>query len=799
MSERVPAYPVAIKSSRTSQLWAYGALLGLACAFTPNVPWFDAVPKAFTPLGLSGHAATAAQRLYVLLKSAILWAPVGFLLTLAGIRAPLILSIAGAYVLVFLSVLFAGETAWQASALIELAACPPGLWLGQWLVRGFGQAASAPTTSASSATLKPADATATGNQARSPESHKSTRSRELGWRSGSLPLRVLGAVGVITTGFALADLPQFGPFLVAVGMAYVGALYVLPLLWLFVLPLALPVLDLAFWTGHFYFDEFDCLVLLTLSGRWLWARYPITDLSPRVPWALLGAFVTSALISGLIGTFPLAPINANAFANYWSPFNALRIAKGIVEGILVYAWIRPLLGTPRLRWLYAGLSAGVALTALIALREYWLFGTSGASASDYRATAMFSSMHTGGSHIETFLVFALAFVIAQWRSATRWWLKAFALVAFGLTLAAIITTVARGGILGALAVIGVFAVSALRHARLKGSLTGNSAALTVSAALLGMCVLVVGVLGNPFFRERFAQTAQDVGVRVTHWRQSLAMSSAGPGDVLLGQGLGAYPRTYLLSATEPLGTYSFENVGGESFLRLGAGGTLYMAQRITLVPHRDYRLRLSTRTADPAQSLEISICEKSLFNSHQCEWRGVQTKADTAWTTHELLITSNQLGTGPWWARRPLQVSLLNSAARTLIDIDNLELLDSTGKNVIRNGDFATGGDYWFFNSGNHLAWHAKNLWVHTYVEQGLLGVLTLSALMLATGIRLLRRVWRGDQYATPWLAALGGVLTIAVVDSVLDAPRLALLLVLTLLVGASKPRRRVSRHQKRR
>ena len=406
---------------------------------------------------------------------------------------------------------------------------------------------------------------------------------------------------------------------------------------------------------------------------------------------------------------------------------------------------------------------------------------------------MFSSMHTGGGHIETFFVFALPFAISLWQSSRHWWVKALALLAVGVTLAAMITTVARGGILGALAVILVSAFAVVRQARLKTSSSKVGTALTLSLALLGIGALLAGVFANPFFRERIAHTVGDAGVRVSHWRQSIAMSTTGVSDVLFGLGLGAYPRAYLLSATEPLGTYSFENAGAASFLRLGSGGTLYMSQRITLAPYSDYRLRLRTRTTDPAQTLEISICEKSLFNSHLCEWRSVQTKVGTAWATHELLIPSNQLGLGSWWARRPLQFSLLNSTAKTLIDIDNLQLLDGAGNNVIRNGDFQAGGDHWFFNSGNHLAWHAKNLWVHTYVEQGLLGVLVLSTLILAAGARLLRRAWRGDATATPWLAALAGVLTIAVVDSVIDAPRLALLFVLTLLVGASKPRRRRS------
>ena len=44
-----------------------------------------------------------------------------------------------------------------------------------------------------------------------------------------------------------------------------------PALWLFVLPALLPVLDLAPWTGWFFFEEIDLLLLLTVAcgyARW---------------------------------------------------------------------------------------------------------------------------------------------------------------------------------------------------------------------------------------------------------------------------------------------------------------------------------------------------------------------------------------------------------------------------------------------------------------------------------------------------------------------------------------------------
>ena len=49
---------------------------------------------------------------------------------------------------------------------------------------------------------------------------------------------------------------------------------------------------------------------------------------------------------------------------------------------------------------------------------------------------------------------------------------------------------------------------------------------------------------------------------------------------------------------------------------------------------------------------------------------------------------------------------------------------------------------------------------------------------------RLAREGWRGHRLAWAWLASLAGLLTVGMFDSLLDAPRLATLLVALLLLG---------------
>ncbi len=55
--------------------------------------------------------------------------------------------------------------------------------------------------------------------------------------------------------------------------------------------------------------------------------------------------------------------------------------------------------------------------------------------------------------------------------------------------------------------------------------------------------------------------------------------------------------------------------------------------------------------------------------------------------------------------------------------VDDMSLVDARGRELLGDGEFARGADHWFFTSDrHHLPWHAKNLWLHFYVEQGWLG-----------------------------------------------------------------------------
>jgi O-antigen ligase len=122
------------------------------------------------------------------------------------------------------------------------------------------------------------------------------------------------------------------------------------------------------------------------------------------------------------------------------------------------------------------------------------------------------------------------------------------------------------------------------------------------------------------------------------------------------------------------------------------------------------------------------------------------------------------------------------------IDLDNLRLIDSAGNDILKNGNFARGGDFWFYSSDRyHLPWHAKNLFLNVYFDQGLFGLTTLALLVSYALIRLIRRAVSGNQDSVVILASIAGFLVVGMFDSLLDVPRIATLFFLVLCIALQR------------
>jgi hypothetical protein len=90
-------------------------------------------------------------------------------------------------------------------------------------------------------------------------------------------------------------------------------------------------------------------------------------------------------------------------------------------------------------------------------------------------------------------------------------------------------------------------------------------------------------------------------------------------------------------------------------------------------------------------------------------------------------------------------------------------------------------------------------MWVHVLFEQGWVGLLLFAGLTALALTRLARAGSRGHRLAWVWLASLAGLLTVGMFDSLLDAPRLATLLVALTLLGVGHDREPSVRSKRRR
>jgi hypothetical protein len=206
------------------------------------------------------------------------------------------------------------------------------------------------------------------------------------------------------------------------------------------------------------------------------------------------------------------------------------------------------------------------------------------------------------------------------------------------------------------------------------------------------------------------------------------------------------------------------------------------------------------RSTAPAAARAF-LCEKHLMNSAACVSGTLATDGSGRWRTLELVLETGEVGTprpGLGLAP-PVFLTLAPPGAGAVIDIAGVALLDAAGVDLVRNGRFAADARGWFFTDDDHQAWHLKNLWAFVLFEQGLVGVAGFALLTLYIVLRVARAV------GTPPLAnrpppgaalavagALAGLHVLALTDAVLDAPRIAamVLLVYGAALGVSRPLR---------
>ncbi len=566
---------------------------------------------------------------------------------------------------------------------------------------------------------------------------------------------------------------------------------------------ALPLFDLASWTGRGLWDEFDLLLVLVLAMAW--ARTP----SPAVPhssqWMLGVGLVTASLVlSASIGVWSGGWPDANALASYHSPYNALRIAKGLLWAVLLTGLWRRLdsAGYAAPALFARGTLAGLAGVVAWVLWERWAFVGFGDWGVDYRVTGPFSAMHRGGAFVECYIAIAMP-VAAQAAIAARSialrMAAAVLLVAGGF---AMMLTFSRNGYAALALALLVWAVLALRARGRHGPTV-----LVVLALLVGIGAATVPVLRGEYAQERLARWERDLEVRTTHWRNALALRNGSWTQALFGIGLGRFPDQHYWLSREDTRAARLLVVDAEAsraedpatFLRMVAGTPTYLDQIVSVSGLESVTLALRMRASAPGARLTVSLCEKWMLTSAACAVTAFPTDdAVLAWHSASATLDLTPLAYAPHW--RPVKLALHTPSGDVAIDVTDISLLDAEGRELLTNGDFNRGFDNWWMSTDIDPPYHVHSLPVAVLLEQGWFGVLTWIVLLTLALLTGTRAAWAGNPVAAVAVAALAAYGVSGSLNTLIDEPRFLLLLLLLAWVGISsgqpRPTRLAGTHQ---
>lgn len=569
--------------------------------------------------------------------------------------------------------------------------------------------------------------------------------------------------------------------------AYTALLIAYPFSWLIVVPALLPIMDFTLWTGRFFFDEFDLLIMATLACYfWQKPQQRLRSLLSASTRLVLAGFVLLYGISLLLGLLPLHEVNANAFSNYYSHYNSLRVGKGFIWGLALIPLLQLTVRRYRYAPLYLGMGLLLGLTgvAVFAVIERAVFTGLFDFVSDYRINALFSTMHAGGGHIESYLMLTLPFLTLMFvQRRHRLLSNGLGILLFSLSLYTLLVTFSRGGYIGFVVGLVVLLITLLL------SLKQNTPLLQRTLLILPLLVISLAmtlpVLRGSMIQQRFDNFDKDHQSRTQHWRDALSMRDDDWVTRLFGMGLGSYPRTFFWLNNENThpATYEIATENGNHYLHLQGGDSLFIGQYLHIAAHTPYRLVLDLRSNTSNLALTTSLCEKSIQYSIRCStvtttspkagWQHLEQTLDSGAVGEPILLDSLQ---------RPIQLTFYNGNGRgKAMDIDNVQLLDGNGLNLVRNGNFMAGNDFWFFAAEKHNPWHIFNFWVHLLFDQGWLGLTVFILLFFKTVYTLCRQLPQQSIYAPILLSAFSGFMVVGFVDSPFDAPRLTLLFFLLL------------------
>lgn len=344
----------------------------------------------------------------------------------------------------------------------------------------------------------------------------------------------------------------------------------------------------------------------------------------------------------------------------------------------------------------------------------------------------------------------------------------------------------------AAAALTILVVALWRQLRAPGGWRVSAPSLARLSIAMGVAA-TIAVGGNAYYvGERFGTLASDLDHRVAHWMDGLSLRNSLT-DEVIGIGLGRYHANYLLHADRASmpGSHAFLEEAGRAYLRLigprhvlGFGELYRVSQRIDPALEAPLRLTMVARSKSGAR-MNVEVCRKHLLYTQRCSIAKLKVEGGEAWHELDASLPVGDLGQGDAVSHVPTSVSLALESTGSVVDIDQLVLVDARGTPMVRNGGFERGANFWFFSSDrHHLPWHAKSLALHFLIEQGWLGLLSISLLLMAALWRLSLGSAASHPARLPLLGSLLAFTVVGAFDSLVDAPRLAFVFYLLVFVS---------------
>jgi hypothetical protein len=590
--------------------------------------------------------------------------------------------------------------------------------------------------------------------------------------------------------------------------------------WLFWLPALFPVLNFYPWTGWWLFDESDLLVLAVLVGgyaRWAWRGADVASmLWPRwVVWAFVGLAlcVAQAVWRGWLDAPPL-PLHTGwhdalwqgLFADHLSAWNSVRVAKAFVWALLLAPLVGRAIAADRQAAGLAFVRGMVAGLALVGGLVLWERGSQVGLldfVSGYRTSAAFWEMHVGGGAIDAYLALTAPLALwAVWMAPTRvrGWL---ALGLLWLAIYTVLTTYSRS-VMGAFVVAVLGWALAAHYLHLPHDGPGPGQRRVVVAALVGLLVQSVVVIGaGAILGSRLEATSKDLLGRWAHWQRGVALLQS-PVSVQAGWwgGLGmgrftAQYRTLGMESELPGRAVWLRETGGQGHVVLSGPDSrpelalqFGLLQRVHLAQPEGYTVRLRLAGASGDEVL-VSLCRRHLVHTLMCQWQTVAVAPDdpagAQWQTIRLKgdllsVATRSGGAAQAW---PAVLSLHATAAHQTTQVFGAQLWDARGVQLLQNTTFAGGLSHWMpAAEAYYQPWHIDNLYLDQLLELGVVGALLLAGVVLMAGVAVVRGLQQRDPLAWALGVSLLGFLSLGLLISATEVPRVLLLALLTVTLA---------------